>query len=326
LTAGASPIVRVRTPRAGDLANALSGSDVRVETVSPDLREHHRGREPRRRLLPPDRRGERAGGIPMTRLVRTEWLKLRTMFLPYGLLVASAGLTALITALIASRAGQNVGPVGMHLGTGEGLLPPLSTAEGLSRVITATRFGLLFATVLGVIVSGGEFRHGTATATYLATPQRGRVLFAKILAAAAVGLLFGAVAAGAATGIGLAFVWTKGFAVALSVPTMLRFAAGTALAAALLAAIGVAVGALIRQEVAGIVGIFAWGLVAEGILGANFPSISRYLPYTAANAMSAPASSGISTLPFGAAAALLAGAAVLIAAITTRTTLQADIT
>src|SRR6266702_2398340 len=98
----------------------------------------------------------------MTRLVRTELLKLRTTRMNYGLLAAAGALTALISVLIASRAGHAVG-----LG--------------------------------GVIVSVGEFRHGTATPTYLAGPHRNRVMIAKIVAAALVGLAFGLVASGVAT-------------------------------------------------------------------------------------------------------------------------------
>lgn len=261
----------------------------------------------------------------MIRLVRTEWLKLRTTRLPYGLLAATAVLTALVTTLIASRAGSRVGEVGMHFGTPTTVLPTLDTAAGLNRVITVTRFGLLFATVLGVIVSSGEFRHGTATPTYLATPHRSRVMVAKILAASAVGLVFGAVASGVATGIGLAFVSAKGFAVAVPGETMLRYAAGSALAAGLFAAIGVGVGAFIRNQVAGILAIFVWGLVAEGVLSSNVPSIGRYLPYTAATGMSAPAGEAGTTLTFGAAVTLLATVAILISAIASRTTIQADV-
>ena len=151
----------------------------------------------------------------MTRLIRTELLKLRTIRMTYGLLAATAGLTALISVVIASRTGHSVG-------MGGDIVPSLSTQSGLTRVVTATRFGMLFATVLGVIVSSGEFRHGTATPTYLAAPHRNRVMIAKIVAAAVVGLAFGAVASGIATAVGLAFVSAKGFTVALPAATMLR--------------------------------------------------------------------------------------------------------
>lgn len=194
----------------------------------------------------------------MRRLIQTELLKLRTIRLPYWLLVSTAGLTAMITGLLASRAGH-VTQAGGHIGIG-GTLPPLNTQAGVEVVITATRFGLLFATIIGIILVTAEFRHGTATSTYLATPHRNRVMLAKIVAAAGVGALFGLIAAGAATGMGTAFVAGKGFGMTVSGATMLRYAAGSALSAALFAAIGAAVGSLIRNQVAGIVGVFAWGV------------------------------------------------------------------
>jgi hypothetical protein len=88
----------------------------------------------------------------------------------------------------------------------------------------------------------GRRRHGTATPTYLAAPRRNRVMIAKVAAAGLVGLVFGAVAAGVATAIGLAFVAAKGFGVAVPTAALLRYAAGAAAGSALLAAAGTAVG------------------------------------------------------------------------------------
>ena len=42
---------------------------------------------------------------------------------------------------------------------------------------------MIMAMVLGVTIATGEFRHATATAIYLATPHRARVLTAKAIAA-----------------------------------------------------------------------------------------------------------------------------------------------
>lgn len=114
----------------------------------------------------------------MTRLVRIELLKLRTTRLTYGLLALAAALTALDAILRAARAGH-------------GKLAPLSTATGLASVLTVTGFAMIIACVLGVTVSSGEFRHQTATLTYLEFPRRSRVLVAKLIAAALVGLVFG---------------------------------------------------------------------------------------------------------------------------------------
>jgi ABC-type transport system involved in multi-copper enzyme maturation permease subunit len=252
----------------------------------------------------------------MTRQIRTELLKLRTIRLPLGLLATAAGLTALVTILGASNAG----------GTGHMAPPPLNTAAGLTAVISRTGFAMLLAAVFGVTVSSGEFRHGTATATYLATPNRVRVLVAKAIVAAGVGLLFGLVATALTTGITLAFVAAKGYVVTLSSGTIARFAAGAILGSGLLAAVGVGVGSLIRGQLAAIVTVFLWGFVVEQVIGGLFNSAQPYLPFTAAGTMAGSTlGGGTSPLPFAAAAALVAGVAALIAGVAARTTVQWDV-
>ena len=128
----------------------------------------------------------------MTREIRTELLKLSTIRVTWGLLVGAACLSALFASLEASRAGH-----------GNSGVPPITTATGLLTVTTVTGFGMLLAAVLGVISATGEFRHGSATLTYLATPNRTRVLAAKAAAAACFGAGFGLVAALVSVGIGV---------------------------------------------------------------------------------------------------------------------------
>jgi ABC-2 type transport system permease protein len=74
-------------------------------------------------------------------------------------------------------------------GASEGEIMPVIEVCGLTK-----RFGKVLAVaVMGVTVSSGEFRHATATLTYLATPRRGRVLTAKVVAGACAGAVFGLV-------------------------------------------------------------------------------------------------------------------------------------
>ncbi len=175
-------------------------------------------------------------------------------------------------------------------------------------------------------VATAEFRHGTATSTYLATPDRFRVLIAKAVAAFGMGLLFGLTVAGLATGISLAFVAAKGYHVALGGWTIARFGAGAVLGSGLLAAAGVGLGSLMRSQLAAVVTVFAWGLVIEQIVGGLFNSIQPYLPFTAAGSMAgSPLGGGTSPLPFAAAAALVAGVAALISAVAASTTVRRDI-
>jgi ABC-2 type transport system permease protein len=262
----------------------------------------------------------------MIRLIQTELLKLRTMRLTYGLLAVAAALTALFSFLENNRAGTS--------GTG---VPPVSTADGLRSVTTVTGFAMLIGAVLGAIVANGEFRHSTATLTYLATPKRSRVLAAKGVAAAGVGALFGLVAGIIATGVGLIFVAAHGDHVALSTGTLLAHAAGAVVGAALLAALGVAVGSLIRSQLATVIGIFVWAIIIESVIGGLYTSVRPYLPYTAAttlagsklgNAAFGPAHdlNGGGPLPFAATVALIAGVTTAVALIASRSTLRRDVT
>ena len=251
----------------------------------------------------------------MTRAIRSELLKMRTARLSLALLAAAAALTAVVTILGAARAGAG------HMAPAA-----LGTLTGQTEVITRTWFGLIMALVFGVTVATGEYRHGTATGTYLATPHRARVLAAKTTAAAAAGLLFGLAAAALTTGITLAFVAAKGYHLALAAGTIARFAAGAVLGAGLLAAAGVGVGSLIRSQLAAILTVFAWGIVAEQVIGGLFTSIKPYLPYTAATTMAGSGAGGASPLPFAAAAALVAAVAALLAGVAARTTVRRDIT
>ena len=263
----------------------------------------------------------------MTRLIKVELLKLATLRGSYGMLAVSAALTALFASLEASRAG-----------TAGGGVAPLYTASGLSAVTTVTGWSMLFAAVLGVTIAAGEFRHATATLTYLASPNRGRVLIAKTAAGTVAGAVFGMVSALIAAGTGLAFTAAHGYHAALGAGTLAGDAAGAVLGAALFGAIGIAAGSLTRSQLAGVIGIFVWGLVVESLIGGLFTAVRPYLPYTAATTLAGIKLGGAAfgpahdlagvagPLPFAAAAALVAAIAVTLAALAARTTLTRDIT
>jgi ABC-2 type transport system permease protein len=262
----------------------------------------------------------------MIRLVRTELLKLATMRLTYGLLAVAAALSALFSALENYQAGA----------TGSSV-PPISTADGLRTVTTVTGFAMLLAAVLGSIAANGEFRHSTATLTYLTTPKRARVLVAKVIAACCFGSLFGLVAGIIATGVGLAFVASHDYRVTLSAGTLAGHIAGAVAGAALLAALGVAIGSLVRSQLATVIGIFVWAIIIESLIGGLYTSVRPYLPYTTATTLAGTKLGGVAfgpahglngsgPLPFAASAALVAGFAAAVALIAARTTVRRDIT
>lgn len=260
----------------------------------------------------------------MTRLARIELLKLATTRLSYGLLATAAAVSILFAVVFqAARTGAHAAPV--------------TTAAGLTRVTTSTGFALLLAAVLGVTVSSGEFRHRTATTTYLAFPQRGRVLLAKACAAAAAGAVFGLTGGLVATGAGLLFAATGGGHVALGAGALAGHIAGSAVAAGLLAAAGAGLGSLVRGQLSAVIGVFVWAVILEPFIGGFFTSVRPYLPYTAATTLgganlttaffgAGQLAAGPGALPFALAAALVTGIAIALMAIAARITVPRDIT
>jgi ABC-type transport system involved in multi-copper enzyme maturation permease subunit len=248
----------------------------------------------------------------LARLVRAELIKLSTTSLVPVVVVAGALLTAAIVALMASQEG----------GTGHMAPPPLGTAAGLTQLITAGDLGLILAMVLGAIIASGEYKT-TATATFLAAPRRSHVLLAKLAVAAGAGALVAVVAASVATAVGLVWVAVEGYGVAVPAATMVRYAAGAALAGALLAMLGTGLGTLVRRQVVIVVGILIWRLILEEIICGLLSSVDRYQIGDASAALSGQPIDN--PLPWWAAAGLLAGVAAVVAIIASRTTLRRDI-
>jgi len=171
--------------------------------------------------------------------LHAEFLKLATTRLVAAMTGLAVALTALIGVLEAVTAG-----------TGKGMaIPSLATGPGLRDNLAATGFALLVAAMLGTVVASGEFRLKTATDTYLDQPARGRVLAAKAVAAACAGAVLGVAAAATATGISLGFAASRSYPLALTGPDIARYACGTVIASALLAAAGAGAGSLIRHQV-----------------------------------------------------------------------------
>jgi hypothetical protein len=134
-----------------------------------------------------------------------------------------------------------------------------------------------------------EIRHGTIRPTFLVSPRRGPVVAAKVLVSIVTGTGFGLVAGGVATVVGTVALRARGIDVQLDVRDYVLLVVGSASAAALWAAIGVGVGALVRHQVPTLVGICAWLLFVEGLLagdGGGLGDIGRLLPGAAASAIS----------------------------------------
>jgi ABC-2 type transport system permease protein len=193
-----------------------------------------------------------------------------------------------------------------------------SSSEQLTRVLGwGEKLGALFAALLGAMSITAEIRYGTIRPTFLVSPWRGRVVAAKVLASALIGAGFGLAACALAAGVGTAALRLRGLDLQLDGGDYALLLAGGAAGSALWAAIGVGVGALVRNQVPALVGLCAWLLFVEGVLVgdvADIDAVGRFAPGAAAAAISgqdpdtllAPAL-GLALLALYAAAAAVVG-------------------
>ena len=281
---GALEVAGLSIERVGELA-ARDGLDpARAADARPHARAgvplpHRAAGRPRRSAGAP--RGAPEERPAVITLVRAEVLKLRT--------------TRLWIVLL----GVSVAVVGLDRRRGPGLRPggdpearalhDLNTVADVRMLLSIGGSPRRWRLVLGATMTTSEYRYGTVGITYLATPRRPRVVTAKMFAAVPVGALFGLV--GASVPVLVALVWfaTKGRSVPLdgTIPSSLQIG----LQALFAAVMGVAVGAMLRNQVAAIVGLLVWVLVVESIVSGLIPVTAKWLPFSgAAGAFSSQAS------------------------------------
>lgn len=207
----------------------------------------------------------------MSAQLRSELLKQRSTPTNAGLFTGMLGLVLFAVLLHSFGLSTN------RLGSGSDQLMVLGRAEILAAV---------FAALLGALSITSEIRHGTIRPTFLVSPSRGRVVAAKIWVSALIGAGFGLAASALAAGVGSAALAVRGIDVRLGGDDFALLLAGSTAAGALWAAIGVGVGAVVRQQVPAVVGISAWLLFVEGLLvGDVIGDVGRFAPGAAATAL-----------------------------------------
>jgi ABC-type transport system involved in multi-copper enzyme maturation permease subunit len=194
-------------------------------------------------------------------LLHSEWIKLFTTRTTWVMLGIGLFCEGLFMALIVS-------------------LVPADELDQVREMITGTGLLMTLLLVLGVLIITTEFRHGTASSTFLVSPQRGRVLLAKLVAAVLVGLLAGLLFVVVNGGIVLP-VYNDRVGGLPPSGDLVEIYAGVVASFALLAAFGLGVGAIIRNQVGAIVAAIAFFFIISSLPYLLPGNIGEYFPASA---------------------------------------------
>ena len=184
----------------------------------------------------------------MTRMISSELLKLRSTRTALALIASVVGLVVLI-----------------------GLIATLTADFSKDEVRTVDLLGIagfaqVFALILGILAVTTEYRHGTVTPTLIVTPDRTRLVMAKLVAHFLAGFDLGVLAVGLTTAIVLVGLSSRDIDTGLTSGDIAKVVVGLILATTLWAALGVGFGALVRNQVGAIVGALGWLLLVENLL------------------------------------------------------------
>ena len=186
--------------------------------------------------------------------------------MPAGLLLASLCLVVLTVVVSTPSVGKP--DSGLSINQPDLLARVVGVSLGVPEVLML---------LLGVVAFTQEFRYGTASSTFLVAPRRSRVLLAKWL-----GMTIASVPVTVATlavsfGIGVPLIRSRGGSVTAEAALWEVVAAAFAVMA-VFGVIGVAVGALVRNQVAAVVGVLVWMLAVEQVITSSYPAVGRWTP------------------------------------------------
>lgn len=203
------------------------------------------------------------------RLLKSELRKVIYVRSNWGLLIAAVFISALSTAVtVPLLDADTAGAFGVSL----------QTTMGVDAVYANAVSGYIFAIILGVLMMTGEFRHGTAVATFLTSPKRSRVVFAKIAVAAISAAVLMIISALTGFLAGWLALQTVDNPAEPSSNIFVNMMLASVLAGVVLGIIGLAIGTLIKNQLLAIVATLVYLFVVDPLLLALAPEAGKYLP------------------------------------------------
>lgn len=196
-------------------------------------------------------------GVTFPRVVRSEWIKLRTLRSSMWCLALVLLLTIGFGLLLAATVNQPQ----------PGAIPVDSQKQLVVQVATlGVNFTQLVVAVLGVLVISGEYTTGMIRSTFAAVPTRLPALFAKLLVMVVVTFVVGLVAIVVTAIVTAPILNGKGVDFHLFDSDVMLALLGGAGYLALIAALAFGAGAILRNSAGGIASALGLILVVPPIL------------------------------------------------------------
>ena len=187
-------------------------------------------------------RGAATGRVTFPRVLRSEWIKLRSLrstVWSFAIVIAvSAGLALLM---------------GLGIPAADGAVPAdTQTTLVLQASLFGVFFGQLVIAVLGVLVISGEYSTGMIRSTLTAVPRRLPALWAKAVVLFVSSFVVGVVASTAAFLVASPILASKGFHASLFDGDVILPVLGGALYLAIVSVFALGLGAILRASAGGI--------------------------------------------------------------------------
>lgn len=213
----------------------------------------------------------------MIATMSAEWIKFRSIFANWVLVLIGVAFPVVIAILVGSFSDVANASFGAAGASGD-----------LTELVTGTSIVTVFLLGSASTISlTAEFAHGTIRPTYSATPNRYRVLLAKLSVNSIVIFATTVISVGLAWLVGSLILSSRGASVSFTeVPEIRSALLGVVVLAIIVGWFGVGVGLIIRNQPASVVIVVLWPLLIEGLIAlalslSGAEGATKWLPYSA---------------------------------------------
>ncbi|GEB52747.1 MULTISPECIES: ABC transporter permease [Streptomyces] len=192
----------------------------------------------------------------MNHVIKAEFRRLTATRMWLWALVAAVGFGGGLVGLLTAVGPENFDPP----------MPALESQEGVRSLLGVLGFTVFVPAALGTLAVTSEYRHRTATFTFLFTPRRWQVLAGKLVTFTAGGMVYGLVLTGTAA-LGLfGAAAARGATVGMDTAEVLLLLLRLAVTMAVYTLLGVGLGALIRNQIVALAVVVGYLYMGELIL------------------------------------------------------------